>query len=79
MPGSNSETWGKFCDGLGNNIMVQYSVGPLITLLVSITAREYLDRLGNLVHPMIQMLFVNNNALFQDDSASIHTAGTVQS
>jgi anion-transporting ArsA/GET3 family ATPase len=32
MPGSNSETWGSFCNGLGSNIMVQYSVGPIITL-----------------------------------------------
>jgi hypothetical protein len=29
MPGSNSETRGRFCDGLGSNIVVQYSVGPL--------------------------------------------------
>jgi hypothetical protein len=28
---------------------------------------------------MIQMLFLNNNAFFQDDNDPIHTAGTVQS
>jgi hypothetical protein len=28
---------------------------------------------------MIQTLFPNNDVLFQDDSAHIHTAGTVQS
>jgi hypothetical protein len=28
---------------------------------------------------MIQTLFPNNNAVFQDDNAHIHTAGTVQS
>jgi hypothetical protein len=28
---------------------------------------------------MIQTLFPNNDAVFQDDSAPIHTAGTVQS
>jgi hypothetical protein len=28
---------------------------------------------------MIQTLFRNNDAVFQDDSALIHTAGTVQS
>jgi hypothetical protein len=39
---------------------------------------EYVDRLGNQVHPMIQMLFPNNDAVFQDD-VPIHTAGTVQS
>jgi hypothetical protein len=38
-----------------------------------------MDRLGNQVHPMIQTLFTNNNAVFQDDSAIIRTAGTVQS
>jgi hypothetical protein len=35
------------------------------------------DRLGNQVHPTIQTLFPNNDAVFQDDSAPIHTAGTV--
>jgi hypothetical protein len=61
--------------------MVQYSVGPIITLHGRITAMKYLDvdRLGNHVHPMIQMLFPNNDAVFQDDSATIHIAGTVQS
>jgi hypothetical protein len=37
------------------------------------------DRLGNQVHPMIRMFFMNNDSVFQDDSASIHVAGTVQS
>jgi hypothetical protein len=78
MPGSNSETRGKFCGGLGSSIMVQNSVGPIITLHGRITAREYVNRLGNQVHPMIQMLF-SNDAFFQDDSTLIHTAGTVQS
>jgi hypothetical protein len=32
MPGSDSEAWGMFYDGLGSNIMVLYSVGPIITL-----------------------------------------------
>jgi hypothetical protein len=30
--------------------------------------REYVDRLGNQVHPMIQTLFPNNDKLFQDNS-----------
>jgi hypothetical protein len=59
MPGSNRETLRRFCDGLGSNIVVQDSVGPVITI---ITAREYVDRLGNQVHAMIQMLFPNNDA-----------------
>jgi hypothetical protein len=68
MPSSNSKTWGRF-----------YSVGLIITLHGRITAREYVDMLGNQVHPMIQMLFLNNYVVFQKDSAPIHTAGTVQS
>jgi hypothetical protein len=54
-----------------------YSVGPIITLHDQITARDYMGRLGNQVHPMIQMLFPNS-AVFQDDNAPIHTDGTVQ-
>jgi hypothetical protein len=58
-------------DGLGSNIVVQYSVGPIITRHGRITARKYVDvdRLGNQVHPMIQTLFPNNDAVFQDDNA----------
>jgi hypothetical protein len=33
------------------------------------------DRLGSQVHPLIQTLFLINETVFQDDSASIHTAG----
>jgi transposase len=50
MPRSNSDTRGRFCDGLGSDIVVQRSVGPSITLHGQITAREYVDRLGNQVH-----------------------------
>jgi hypothetical protein len=75
--GSDSVAWVMFCDGLGSSIMVLYSFGPSITLLGRITAREYVDRLGNQVHPMIQMLSPNNDAVFQDDSGPIHTAGIV--
>jgi hypothetical protein len=74
MPGSNSETRGRFCDGLDSNIVVRYSGLPIITLHGRITASEYMDRLGNQVHPMIQTLFLNSDAVFQDDNASIHTA-----
>jgi hypothetical protein len=61
----------------GSNIVVWYCVGPIITFHGRITAREYVDRLGNQVHPMIPTLFPNDT-VFQDDSAPIHTAGTVQ-
>jgi hypothetical protein len=76
---SNNETQGRFCDGLGSNIVVKYSVGPIIILHGWITAREFFDKLDNHVHPMIRPLFPNNDAVFQDDNAPIHIAGTVQS
>jgi hypothetical protein len=60
------------------NIMVQYSVVPIITLHCRITAREYVDRLCNQVHPITQT-FPNDDAVFQDDNAPIHTAATAQS
>jgi hypothetical protein len=69
----------RFCDGLGSNIVAQYSFGPIITIHGLITAREYVDRLRNQVHPMIQTLFPNNDAVFQDDSAPIHTTAFVLS
>jgi hypothetical protein len=47
MPGSNSETLERFCDRLGSNIVV------FITLHGQITAREYVDRFGSQVYPMI--------------------------
>jgi hypothetical protein len=61
------------------DILVQYSRGPIITLHGRITARECVDMLGNQVHPMFQTLFPNNDAVFQDNNAPIHRAGTVQS
>jgi hypothetical protein len=57
MPSSNNETRGKFRDCLGSNIVVEYSIIPIITIRGQITAREYVDRLSNQVHPMIQTLF----------------------
>jgi hypothetical protein len=44
---------------------VQYSVGPIVTLHGPITAREYVNRLGNQVQPMIQTLFPNDS-VFHD-------------
>jgi hypothetical protein len=67
---SKSKTSGRFCHGLDRNIVVQYSVGPIITLHDRITAREYMDRLGNQVYPMIKTLFPNSDAVFQEDNAS---------
>jgi hypothetical protein len=55
-----------------------WSVGSIIALHCRISEREYVDRLGNHVHSMIQT-FPKNDAVFQDDNAPMHTAGTVQS
>jgi hypothetical protein len=57
----------------GGSVMVSaeilwHSVDPIITLHGRITAREYMDRLANQVHPMFQTLFPNNDAVFQDIS-----------
>jgi len=44
-----------------------------------ITASDYVDIVGNQVHPVVQMLFPYIDAVFQDDSWHIHTARRVQS
>jgi hypothetical protein len=77
MLGPKSET-------RGDSVMVWtaiswYPVGPIVTLHGRITAREYVEKLGNQVHPMIQTLFPKNDTVFQEDSVPIHTDGTVQS
>jgi hypothetical protein len=68
-------------DGFGNVwvAILWYFVCSIITVYVRITAREYVEKLGNQVHPMIQTLFPNNVLVFQDNGTSIYTAGTVQS
>jgi hypothetical protein len=63
---------------LGSNIVIQYSIVPIINLNGRITAREYVDRLSNQVHPMIQTLFPNNNAIFQEDNTRFRIVGTIQ-
>jgi hypothetical protein len=65
MPGPKGEILGRSCDGLGSNIVIQYSVGPIITLHGRITAREYVDRVANQVHPVIQTLFPKDDAVFK--------------
>jgi hypothetical protein len=62
MPGSNCETWWQICDDLGSNISVY--LGRVITMNGQITAGDYVDILGNQVHPMVQVLFPNNDAIF---------------
>ena len=68
----------------GRSVMIRsatswYSAGPKIALNDRITASDYVDILGKPVHPTVQMLLPINDAVFEDDSCSIHTAGSVQS
>ena len=57
------------------------SAWPIIALNGRITDGDYVDILGNQGHPMIQMLFPNNDTVFffQEDNSPIHTARSVQS
>ena len=54
-----------------------YSAGHTITLNGRITASDYVDSLR--YHPMVQMLFPNYDAIFQNDNLPIHTARSVRS
>jgi len=54
------------------------SAGPVITLNDQITAIDYVDILRNQVQPIVQILFPNNDAVFQDISP-IRPARSVQS
>jgi len=42
-----------------------YSAGRVITMNGRITASDYVDILGSQVHPAVQMLFPNNDAIFE--------------
>jgi hypothetical protein len=77
MTGSSSETQGTSCDGLSSNIVVQYSVGSIVTIHGRITTREYVGRLGNQMHPTVQTLFPNGNAVFENDNAPCSPASTI--
>ena len=57
----------------------RYSAGPVITLNGRITASDYVDTFSNQVHLAVQKLFPNNDAIFQNDSSPIHTAGSLRS
>jgi hypothetical protein len=69
----------RFSDGFGSNVVLRPPAGPIITLHGLIAARDYVERLGKHVHPMIQTVFPNSDEVFQEKNAPIHAAGTVQS
>lgn len=53
------------------------SAGPMISLHGRITSHDYIKILSDQIHPMVQELFTEGNAVFQDDNAPIHTARIV--
>jgi hypothetical protein len=53
--------------------MFWYSAISIILLIGRITASNYVDIIGDQVHPLVQMLFPKNVAVFQDDISPIHT------
>ena len=55
-----------------------YSAGLIITLNGRTTSNDYVDILGNQVHPTMRML-LNNDAVFQDEIPPPHTVRIVQS
>jgi hypothetical protein len=55
-----------------------YSGDPVIILNGRITPGGYIDILGNQELPMVQILFPNNDAVFQDDNSPMNTARSVQ-
>jgi hypothetical protein len=56
-----------------------YSCGRIITLNGRNTASDYVNSLGSQVHSLVQMLYSNDEAAFQDDGSPMHTARSVQS
>jgi hypothetical protein len=49
------------------------TAASIITINGRITNSDYVDILGKLGHPMVYMLFPNNDAIFQDDNWLIYT------
>jgi hypothetical protein len=56
-----------------------YSADPIIIMNGLITASDYMDIVGKQGHPVVQMLFPNNDAIFQDNNSPVHTTRSVQS
>ena len=72
---AQSEARGWISDGLGCNIMAF----PRLTTCSSrhITAKDYQTILEDHVHPMVQTVYPEGGAVYQDDNAPIHTARLV--
>ena len=50
------------------------SLRPTVALHGRINSKDYLNILGDYVHPMVQALFADGDGIFQDDNAPKHTA-----
>lgn len=53
------------------------TLGPLIVLEGRVTAKDYRTILEDHLHSMVQTLFSDGGAVFQDDNCPIHTAKLV--
>ena len=51
---------------------------PILSLHGQINNQDYLEILSNQVHPIVQVMSPERNAIFQDDNAPIHTARFVE-
>ena len=65
------------------SVMIWAAISSTVLVLylfwiVLITASDCMDILGSQLHPVVQVLFPNNDAIFQDD-LPIHTTRSVQS
>jgi hypothetical protein len=73
MPGFNCKTRRRICDERGSSILVFCWSERWITW------GDYVDILGNHVHPVVQKLFLHSDETFQRNDSPIHTARSVQS
>jgi hypothetical protein len=78
MPGSTSETQGRFCDGLGNKscFLLVLLLPFMAKLLQGSTWTGWVIRC---ISRSRRYFLPNNDAIFQDDNAPVNTAGTIQS
>ena len=56
---------------------IWYSAGAVLNLNGQNTASDYMDILGSQVHPVVKVLFPNNDAIFQDNNMLIRVARSI--
>ena len=54
------------------------SLSPIVALYGRINSKDYLNILGDHVHPMVHALFPDFDGIFQDNNAPIHTVHVVK-